>query len=155
MVHDPKNGAKIDQNAGFFMKNISLMWDLCLFTASYLHPNMSQSPRGNHLEEWTSREDSRVGYDHQKVAKIEQKRVFKRISITTAAKSLLTSSGWHVIMLGTPGVAYLQCWAKWEVSFALLGPKIGPKLTVLQGFLAFGPIASKFPHMKSQMCLRV
>ena len=34
---------------------------------------MSQSPWGNHLEELTSREESRVGYDHQKVAKIEQK----------------------------------------------------------------------------------
>ena len=38
---------------------------------------MSQSPGGYHLGELTMGEDSRVGYDHQKVAKIEQKTGLK------------------------------------------------------------------------------
>ena len=45
--------------------------------ASYLHPNTSHSPRGNHLEILTMREASRVSYDDQKVAKTEQKAGFK------------------------------------------------------------------------------
>ena len=60
-----------------FLKKLSLMWNHYLFMASYLHPNTSQSPRGNHLEIFTMREASRVSYDDQKVAKTEQKAGFK------------------------------------------------------------------------------
>ena len=60
-----------------FLKKLSLMWNHYLFMASYLHPNTSQSPRGNHLEILTMREASRVSYDDQKVAKTEQKAGFK------------------------------------------------------------------------------
>ena len=119
----------------FFMKNISLMWDHCLFTASYLHPNMSQSPRGNRLDEFTSREDSRVGYDHQKVAKIEQKRGFKENFNHNSRQNSFDQLWLTCNCVGDSRVAYLQNWAKWEVSCVLLGPKIGPKLTFLQGFL--------------------
>ena len=76
MVRYPLNKARFNQMQ-VFLKKLSLMWNHYLFMASYLHPNTSQSPRGNHLEILTMREASRVSYDDQKVAKTEQKAGFK------------------------------------------------------------------------------
>ena len=116
----------------FFMKNISLMWDHCLFTASYLHPNMSQSLGGNHLEELTSREDSRVGYDHQKVAKIEQKRGFKE-NFNHNSRQNSFDQLWLTCNYSRDSRGCLP--SKLIQMRSLLGPKIAPKLTILQGFL--------------------
>ena len=124
MVHDPQNGANWPFYR-FSWRNQPIMGAHSVQMASNEKPNMSESLGGNNLTYWPFRMTSGWSMTLKLEPKLTILQVFLEpiasklpffgyISIMTAAKTVLTSSGWHVITLGTPGVPYeaiLRLWA--------------------------------------------
>ena len=112
---------KMEPNWPFFRfswRNQLIMGAQSLQMASNEKPNMSESLRGNYLTYWPFRMMSGWSMTLKLEPKWTTLQVFLEplasklpffwyISTLTAAKIVLTRSGWHVITLGTPGVAYL------------------------------------------------